>query len=117
MFPSSSKQSDDESSFLGTPKPSSPPPSSDPLDRLFALLMTQNADGSFAMSLHLENWLGSRSATIKSEAKQNPAIVTAVVLALLQKEASQHQAEWKRAATKARTYLQKHGNPNADHLI
>ena len=87
------------------------------LDRLFGLLMTQKADGSFLLGTELHNWLGTRAPKVKQESKQNPVIVTAVVVALLEKEAPNNQAEWKRAMDKAKAYLAKNGNPTGYHLI
>ncbi|MEC7987138.1 MAG: VIT and VWA domain-containing protein, partial [Myxococcota bacterium] len=100
--------------------PDRPSPNTNPsndLDELFKLLMTQNADGSFPLSEVLMHWLQDRFETVNTAMHINPDIITSVVVALLEKEAPHNRAEWKRAADKARSYLQQNGNPSADHLI
>ena len=98
-----------------------PPVSKSLLDKVFDLLMTQRADGSFPLSAALNKWLGEmdkdKAEILKEEVDKNPVIITAVVVAVLEKKAARHQAEWKRAAQKARAYLQKNGNPSVEHLI
>lgn len=80
----------------------------DPLDRLFDLLGTQRADGRFPWSPALEAWLGaSRAAKLEARA-DDPALVTAVVLALLEREAADARDLWRPAAAKARRWLDTH---------
>jgi Ca-activated chloride channel homolog len=76
-------------------------------DRLFELLMTQRADGSFRISAELRGWLGSRvDAVAEAAAKEGEALVaTAVVLELLRREAAERADEWGPAAAKAERWL------------
>ena len=80
-------------------------------DRLFELLLGQRADGSFRMTPILEIWLGSRVGAVKAAmATHGDALVaTAVVVALLHKEASDRTAEWTPAVRKARRWLDRQG--------
>ena len=87
------------------------------LGRVFDVLMTQFADGHFEMSGPLRAWLGQRSTAVEKEAQSTPNVITAVVVALCYKEASNHQQEWSRAIKKAKAYLKQHGHPQVDHLI
>jgi Ca-activated chloride channel family protein len=82
-------------------------------DRLFDLLMTQQADGSFRLSEALLRWLGSRAAKVEAAAaKQGEALVaTAVALELLRTEAADRADEWKPAAAKAERWLAGQGRP------
>jgi Ca-activated chloride channel family protein len=76
-------------------------------DHLFDLLLSQQADGSFRFSAALERWLGARLGKVKAAAAQDgeALVVTAVVVALLEKEASHRRAEWATAARKATRWL------------
>ena len=80
-------------------------------DRLFELLLGQRADGSFRMTPILEIWLGARIGAVKSAIDEHgeALVVTAVVIALLHKEASARAAEWTPAVRKARRWLDKQG--------
>ena len=76
-------------------------------DRLFDLLMTQRADGSFVTSPLLESWLGpERSARLAAACREHgePLAVTLTVLALLAKEEPARASEWQPAALKARAF-------------
>ena len=52
-------------------------------DRLFELLMTQQADGSFRLSPVLQQWLGQRWPAVKAAAEHHgeALVATAVVVA------------------------------------
>jgi Ca-activated chloride channel homolog len=82
-------------------------------DRLFDLLMTQQADGSFRLSAELKRWLGARAAKVEAAAaKEGEALVaTAVVLELLRTEEAGRADEWKPAAAKAERWLASHARP------
>lgn len=116
------------SAFRPPPAPSAPPapmasygPSKETLahggsrrqgtDRLFELLLSQQADGSFRMTAILEIWLGTRVGAVKQAiaTHSEALVVTAVVVALLAKEASARQAEWTPAVRKAKRWLDKQG--------
>ena len=57
-------------------------------DRLFELLMTQQADGSFRLSPVLQQWLGQRWPAVKAAAEHHgeALVATAVVVALLRRK-------------------------------
>ncbi|UJR85696.1 VIT domain-containing protein [Sandaracinus amylolyticus] len=77
-------------------------------DRVFELLMTQKADGSFVRSPVLEAWLGAaRVAKLDAaiRAHGDPIATTAVVIALLELEARDRESEWRPAITKAKSWL------------
>ena len=83
-----------------------------PPDLLFALLMTQRADGSFARSFVLTAWLGPEreahlGAALASAGVEEAIAITATVLHLLQREHSDREDEWRPAAAKARAWLAK----------
>ena len=80
-------------------------------DRLFELLMTQQADGSFRLSAVLEHWLGPRWQAVKAAAQQHgeALVVTAVVVALLAQEAADRADEWGPAVAKAQRWLARQG--------
>src|SRR4029450_11128586 len=65
-------------------------------DRLFELLMTQQADGSFRLSPVLQHWLGPRWPAVKAAAEHHgeTLVATAVVVALLAQEAADRADEW-----------------------
>ena len=65
-------------------------------DRLFELLMTQQADGSFRLSPVLQQWLGQRWPAVKAAAEHHgeALVATAVVVALLAQEAADRADEW-----------------------
>ena len=79
----------------------------DSSDRLFDLLMTQKADGSFARSPELSAWLGDRDGKVADAIAKHgeAAVVTAVVIALLEMEAADRESEWRPAVTKAKRWL------------
>jgi Ca-activated chloride channel family protein len=82
-------------------------------DDLFALLMTQNFDGSFPLSEELRVWLADRwdavlAAAVKEDAEMKEGaemVATAVVIALLTSEAAAYSDEWKPAIRKAQLWL------------
>ena len=77
-------------------------------DRLFEVLMTQRADGSFEPSDALSAWLGTeRSEKLALAVDQHGAAVavTAAVIALLEREEPLREPEWRAAASKARAWL------------
>ena len=80
-------------------------------DRLFELLMTQQADGSFRLSLVLQHWLGQRWPAVKAAAEHHgeALVATAVVIALLAREAADRAEEWGPAVTKAQQWLVQQG--------
>jgi len=82
-----------------------------PADRLFDLLMTQQADGSFRLSAVLQHWLGSRWQAVKAAAEQHGEglVATAVVVALLAQEAADRADEWGPAVAKAQRWLAQQG--------
>jgi hypothetical protein len=81
-----------------------------PIDRVFDLLMTQRADGSFATSATLATWLGSERAEWMAQAIEShgaAVVVTTVIIALFEREEPTRQSEWRPAVRKATTWLQK----------
>ena len=77
-------------------------------DRLYALLMTQKADGSFRMSPTLEKWLGSnRLAAIEDAVTRHgeAVVATAVVIGLLGRDEASREDQWRPAIAKARKWL------------
>lgn len=77
-------------------------------DSLYDLLMTQRADGRFESSPALLRWLGTeRAARLAAATAQagEASVVTALVVLLLEREASERSAEWKPAVHKARAWL------------
>jgi Ca-activated chloride channel family protein len=80
-------------------------------DRLFELLMTQQADGSFRFSPVLQHWLGQRWPAVKAAAEQHgeALVATAVVVALLAQEAADRADEWAPAVAKAQHWLAQQG--------
>jgi len=81
-------------------------------DRLFDLLMTQQADGSFRLSAVLQHWLGQRWRAVKAAAQQygEELVATAVVVALLAQEAADRADEWGPAVAKAQHWLAQQGH-------
>lgn len=84
-------------------------------DPLYALLLTQKADGSFPPSPPLRERLGERrSAFEKASAAHGEAIAaTAAVLALLSLEEAPRREEWEPAARKAERWLRAHAPGSA----
>jgi Ca-activated chloride channel homolog len=80
-------------------------------DRLFELLMTQQADGSFRLSPVLQQWLGQRWQAVKTAAEHHGEglVATAVVVALLAQEAADRADEWSPAVAKAQHWLAQQG--------
>jgi Ca-activated chloride channel homolog len=82
-----------------------------PSDRLYDLLMTQRADGTFPRSPALIAWLGpDRKQRLDAALKANTderLVLTALVVLLLERECSDRVAEWKPALAKARAWLGK----------
>jgi Ca-activated chloride channel family protein len=80
-------------------------------DRLFELLMTQQADGSFRLSPILQQWLGQRWSAVKAAAEEHgeALVATAVVAALLAREAADRADEWGPAVAKAQHWLAHQG--------
>ena len=81
-------------------------------DRLFELLMTQQADGSFRLSPVLQQWLGQRWPAVKAAAEHHgeALVATAVVVALLAQEAADRADEWGPAVAKAQHWLAQQGH-------
>ncbi|MGE0791826.1 MAG: VIT domain-containing protein [Sandaracinaceae bacterium] len=83
------------------------------LDRTFALLMTQRADGAFLRSPTLASWLSAEASARLDAAitkgMSEPALVTAIVLALLARDAADERDAWAPAASKARRFLDANG--------
>ncbi|MEE8525878.1 MAG: hypothetical protein V3T72_18230, partial [Thermoanaerobaculia bacterium] len=80
-------------------------------DRLYALLMTQKADGSFRWSPVLEEWLGFAAAEIRRAFDQHgeALIATSIAVALLERDEATRQDEWRPAVRKARKWLRRPG--------
>ena len=80
-------------------------------DRLYDLLLTQRADGSFLLTPALESWLGNRAKQVREEAKKRgeALVATAVVVALLATEMADREGEWKMGVEKAKKWLAKQG--------
>jgi hypothetical protein len=81
----------------------SPPP-----DPLYDVLMTQGASGTFELVPAVEEWLGGeRTARIRAASVHaDPAVVvTAVVVALLERDHRDREAEWRPAVAKAKAWL------------
>ncbi len=76
-------------------------------DRLYALLMTQKADGSFHWSRELEKWLGADLVAAKRAAGEHgeAVVATALALALLERDEAAREDQWRPAAGKARKWL------------
>jgi hypothetical protein len=81
-------------------------------DRLFELLMTQQADGSFRLSPILQQWLGPRWPAVKAAAEHHgeALVATTVVVALLTQEAANRADEWGPAVAKAQHWLVQQGH-------
>ena len=86
--------------------------SATPADRLFDLLMTQQADGSFRLSAVLQHWLGQRWQAVKAAAEHHgeALVATAVVVKLLAQEAADRADEWGPAVAKAQRWLAQQGH-------
>lgn len=83
---------------------------SDQSDRLYDLLMTQRADGSFVESPALLALLGPERLARWTQARSgaDEAIaVTSMVVRLLEREHSAREAEWRPAVRKAKAWLAK----------
>lgn len=75
-------------------------------DWVFDVLMTQRADGRFERSGALDAQLGDRASELDAAvAAHGEGVITAVVIALLEREAPEREAEWRPAVDKARRYL------------
>ncbi len=87
-----------------------------PSDRLYDLLMTQNADGSFPLSPALEDWLGDALGAVRGAAGEHGEawVVTAVVVAVLERDEPGRADEWRPAVTKARRWLRRQGATDFD---
>jgi Ca-activated chloride channel family protein len=88
------------------------PPSSAPAaaDRLYDLLMTQRAAGSFVRSSALTAWLGkTRAARLAKAVKRHgeSVVVTSTVVLLLEREEGPRESEWRPAVNKAKAWLEK----------
>ncbi len=92
-----------------------PSPSLEVSDRLYSLLMTQKADGSFRWSSVLEKWLGGDVTAVRRAADEHgeALVATSVVLALLERDEAGRRDEWRPAACKARKWLQRSGMDDA----
>ncbi len=80
---------------------------------LFAVLMTQRAEGSFPLSDHLLRWLGEKAAVVSAQARRSGErlIATTAVLLWLDLRAGNRRVEWVRAAQKAQHWLSQQPNP------
>jgi len=76
-------------------------------DRLYDVLATQRADGSFRASAALRRWLGPRETALDAAiaAHGEAVAVTAVVLALFDRDEAARREEWRPAEQKARRWL------------
>jgi Ca-activated chloride channel family protein len=76
-------------------------------DRLYELLLTQKADGSFAWSSALREWLAPIPAEVeKALSTHGEAVVaTVLALALLERDEAVREEQWRPAAKKARAWL------------
>lgn len=94
---------------LGTPKRFEAFDASVSTDRLYDLLMTQNADGSFPFSSVLVDWLGAAHGEAKKAMNTHGEAVaaTALVIALLERGEVARGDEWGPAARKARAWLKR----------
>ncbi len=81
-------------------------------DRVWGLLMTQKADGSFRLSPVLEEWLGSAYAAAERAAGDDgeAVVATAVAVALLERDEASRADEWRPAVKKARKWLARQGS-------
>lgn len=78
----------------------------EPTDRLYDLLLTQRADGSFPMSAELRAQISDAPALAKLTEQHGESIVaTALVLALFERDFSDRRAEWRAAADKATRFF------------
>lgn len=84
-----------------------PEPSVEASERLYDVLATQRADGSFRSSSALRAWLGASAAALDAQiaAHGEALAVTAVVLALFERDEASREPEWRQAANKARAWL------------
>ncbi len=92
----------------------------DASDRLYDLLLTQHADGSFGFSQPLDDWLGKETlAKVResSDTHGEALVVTAVVLALLGRDEVARIGEWRPAARKAHRFLKRHGGFDGKALL
>ncbi len=78
-------------------------------DPLYALLMTQKADGSFRLTPALRDRLGPILAAVERAAAEHGEafVATAVVVALLERDEAAREGEWRAAARKARKWLER----------
>jgi len=79
-------------------------------DVVYDLLMTQRADGSFLHSPALQTLLGTERAarlSIAVTSENEALVVTATAIALLEREHSDRESEWRPAVTKAKGWLKK----------
>lgn len=76
-------------------------------DVLYELLLTQRADGSFALSAGLLQRLGDRADAARAQAARHgeSVVATALVLRWLEDHQAARRDEWLAAATKARAWL------------
>ncbi len=76
-------------------------------DRLYELLLTQKADGSFPWSPTLKEWLAPIPPEVeKALSTHGEAVVaTALALALLERDEAAREEQWRPAAKKARAWL------------
>jgi hypothetical protein len=81
-------------------------------DRLYELLLTQKADGSFPLSPVLGEWLGSALAAVEEAAARygEAVVATSLALALLERDEAKRRDEWRSAAEKARGWLSRQGS-------
>ncbi len=82
-----------------------------PTDRVYALLMTQKADGSFRLSAELKRWLAERLSEVELAVREHgeAVVATAVAVALLERDEISREDEWRLAARKAGRWLARNG--------
>ncbi len=90
-----------------------------PEDRLYSLLMTQKADGSFHLSGALKQWLGEDLAEVGRAASEygEAVVATATVIALLERDVADRADEWRPAVRKAQKWLTRHGGDFDVHEV
>ena len=86
---------------------------------LFAVLMTQRAEGSFPLSDPLLRWLGEKAAVVSAQARRSGErlIATTAVLLWLDLRAGNRREEWTRAAQKAQHWLNRQPNPPSAAIL
>ena len=88
-------------------------------DRLYDVLLTQAADGSFALSPALLSWCGADADKVREAARQHgeARVATALVLFVLARDEAGRQEEWRAAADKARAFMARAGDFDVAALL